>query len=274
MAGVSLPGTALEWIELSKQSLTPEDLPSAELLLTISRFLQLSANLKRQPLTKSRPVTKKLVSQLMLIDTKLAAWEMQQQKPGSKWVFTTEEAVFPPEAAFRNCFQVYPGGMWAARVWNHYRWARILANQTILELLDANGTNDPSMGLGFRRGRLETIRRVADDLFASIPTHFRHPRLTRAHRDLLDQTCILPPGAGGGIGSAGIPGTMLQLKVAASAPGIPTEYGDWALGVLDTVWAETGMLQARTLAGGLRGYLEKRDVVKIEMVEVKEESTP
>jgi hypothetical protein len=201
----------------------------------------------------------------MLIETNLAAWEEQHQQPGSRWAFSTEEGPFPPESAFRGRYHVYMNGMWSARVWNHYRWARIIVNQTIL------GLDDKSRGLDFRDRHLETIRRMADDLLVSLPTHFRHPRLTRAHRDLLDRTCILPPGTPGGVSSAGIPNLMMQLQVAGCAPGVPSEYGEWALGVLETVWSETGMLQAQILATELRAHLEKKPRVKIEVVEVKEE---
>lgn len=262
-----VPEAALEWILLSKKSLPSEDKSSAELLLTLSRFLQLSAGLHGRSFTDSEPGTGKLMSEAMLIETKLAAWEEQQQQPGSSWAFATEEAAFPPESAFRGRYHIYVNGMWSARVWNHYRWARIIVNQTIL------GLDDGTRGLDFRNRHLQTIRRMADDLLVSLPTHFRHPRLTRAHRDLIDRTCILPSGAAGGVGSAGIPSLLVQLQVAGCAPGVPSEYGEWALGVLETVWCETGMLQAQTLADQLRRHLEMTNKVKMEMVEVKEEDT-
>ncbi|OIW33198.1 hypothetical protein CONLIGDRAFT_163898 [Coniochaeta ligniaria NRRL 30616] len=266
--GVSVPKAALEWILQSRQSLPPEDKSSAELLLTLARFLQLSAGLHGLSLTDIQPGTRELISDAMLIETKLAEWEEQHQQPGSRWAFSTEEADFPPESAFRGRYHVYVNGMWSARVWNHYRWARIMVNQTIL------GLDDKTCSLGFRDRHLETIRRMADELLVSLPTHFRHPRLTRAHRDLIDRTCILPPGTAGGVGSAGVPSLLVQLQVAGCAPGVPSEYGEWALGVLETIWSETGMLQAQTLAAQLRGDLEKRNRVKMEMVEVKEERMP
>lgn len=265
---MSLPEAVLEWILLSKQSLPQEDKSAAELLLTLSRFLQLSAGLHGRPLSDSQAGIRELISEAMLIETSLEAWEEQHQTPGSRWGFSTEAADFPPESAFQGRYHVYVNGMWSARVWNHYRWARMLVNRTILEL------DDKSRGLDFRDRHLETIRRMANDLLVSLPTHFRHPRLTRAHRDLLDRTCILPRGSAAGIGSAGLPSALMQLQVAGSAPGVPREYGEWALGVLETVWSETGMLQAQTLAGRVRAHLEKRPKVKIEMVEVKEEHNP
>jgi hypothetical protein len=269
MSGISVPQAALEWIVQRKQSLPPEDKTSAELLLTLSGFLRLCAGLHGQSLIHSRPVARKLLLDAMLIERKLAVWEEEQQQPDSWWAYTTEEAAFPPECALRNCYHVYVNGMWSARVWNHYRWARILVNQTIIEL-EGDQTRDSDL----RDRHLETIRRMADGLVVSLPTHFRHPRLTRAHRDLLDRTCTLPPGAAGGVGSASIPSLMVQLKVACCAPGVPREHGEWVLRVMETVWAETGMLQAQTLANELRAHLDRRPRVKIEIVEIKEEYKP
>ena len=213
------------------------------------------------------------MSGAMLAEAELAVWEEEQRHPKSSWAYTTEEATFPPESAFGNRYHVYINGMWSARVWNHYRWARILVNQAIIEMDDETHTLD----FRDRDRHLETIRRMAADLLVSLPTHFRHPRLTRAHRDLLDRTCILPPGTAGGTGSANVARLLAQLTVACCAPGVPAEYGEWALQVMQTFWAETGMLQAQMLAGGLRAHLEKEKKkmspeVKVEVVvEVKEE---
>lgn len=209
----------------------------------------------------------------MQIEEKLAEWEQEQQLPESTWAYTAEEAVLPPECAFGNRYHVYRRGMASARIWNHYRWARILVNRTVLELTD----HTQPLDLRDRDGRLETIRRMAEDILVSVPTHYRHPRLTRAQRDMIDRTCQLQGpggGPGGGIGAAGVPGLMAQLEVAGSAPGVPREYGEWAHQVMETVFADTGMVQAQRLAGQLRAHLDRSPRVKIELVEVKEEHKP
>ncbi|KAB5515431.1 hypothetical protein GE09DRAFT_979621 [Coniochaeta sp. 2T2.1] len=264
---ITVPGAALEWIMSSKQSLPPEDMPSAELLLTVARYLQLSATFRKLPLIHSQSETRRLRAAALALEAQLAAWEEQQTQHSSPWRYSTHTGDFPPEAAFRNRYHIYVNGMWSARVWNHYRWARILVNQTILQLED----DGESKGIDFQEQHLETIHRMAEDTLISLPTHFRHPRLTREQRDLLDRTCILPPGSAGGVGSAGVPTLTIQLKVACYAPGVPTEYGEWALNILETCWSETGMLQAHTLANMLRAHLEKRPKVKVELEEVKKE---
>lgn len=185
-----------------------------------------------------------MLRQAAAIEMKLAEWEERLPRADTIWKCTTKEAVLPPEAAFRNRFQVYPGGMWVARIWNCYRSARIMANQTVIELQDACPTEDASPDNGSRDQRLETIRHLADELLVSWPTHFRHPNLTQAHRDLLDRSCFLPPGTGGGgVFFAGVPVLLVQLKAAVSAPGVPDEQRKWVLQALETIWAETGIYQ-------------------------------
>ncbi|KAB5569997.1 hypothetical protein GE09DRAFT_1054910 [Coniochaeta sp. 2T2.1] len=246
-SGITVPGAALEWIMSSKQSLPPEDMTSAELLLTVARYLQLSVTLRNSPLIHSRSETRRLKPEALALEAQLAAWEEQQTQPSSPWRYSTHMGDFPPEAAFRNRYHIYVNGMWSAR------------------------DDGEKKGIDFREQHLETIRRMAEDTLVSLPTHFRHPRLTREQRDLLDRTCILPPGSAGGVGSAGVPTLTIQLKVACYGPGVPREYGEWALNILETCWSETGMLQAHTLANMLRAHLEKRPKVKIELVEVKKE---
>lgn len=90
---------------------------------------------------------------------------------------------------------------------------------------------------------LATIRRVARDLLVSIPTHYRHPRLERKHRAYIDKTS-----GGAGIGVAGVPNLLFRIQVAGSAPGVPRHYTAFARNMLETIFADTGMLQARGLA--------------------------
>lgn len=267
-----MPQTAVEWIVRSKASFPPHELSSAELLLILCCFLRLSASLHGQPPTSDSPRTTKLMSNAMMIEEKLAAWEEQNRQAGGPWAYTTEEAALSPECAFGNRYQVYMKGMPSARIWNHYRWARILVNQTLIELGDMTQTLDPRD----RDRHLETIRRMVDDLLVSVPTHYRHPRLTQAQRAMIDRTCkIRNTGLGtGGIGAAGLASLTVQLKVAGKAAGVPREYRQWAHRMLETVWCETGMLQAKMLADELRAHLDRGPSVKAELVEVKEEHKP
>lgn len=249
LAGVGLPGTAFDWIMLSDKFIHTEDKPSLDLILIIVRFVQLAASLKAQAFSDGRPKTVDAISQALQLEADLEAWEMRQE---GIWSFSVEEGVFPAEAVFNNQFHAYTN-MWVARVWNHYRWARILANQLILDFVDRYPTSSPALVSATRqRCCLDQIRRLAHDVLVSIPTHWRHPRLTRAQCDTLDKT-----DSGEGVGAAGIPGIMAQLKVAACAPGVPHGYWAWSLNIMETVWWETGMLQARSLAQILRDHRER-----------------
>ena len=60
-------------------------------------------------------------------------------------------------------------------------------------------------------------------------------------------------------GAFGIPHLTFQLRVAACAPGVPYDVWRWALDTLEAVWAELGMLHAKSLAEVLRGQRDKLD---------------
>lgn len=60
------------------------------------------------------------------------------------------------------------------------------------------------------------------------------------------------------MGAAGIPTLLFQIKVAGCAPFVPDSYRNWAKGILETVWADTGIRQARTHAGSV-SKMQERD---------------
>ncbi len=77
--------------------------------------------------------------------------------------------------------------------------------------------------------------------------------MEKEHRDRVEDSTGAP-----GIGAAGVPSLLFHIKVAACSPGVPYEDFRWALGILDTVWGHTGMLQAKALADLMRSQHEPR----------------
>ncbi|KAK0711451.1 hypothetical protein B0H67DRAFT_555429 [Lasiosphaeris hirsuta] len=237
-----IPNTFLDWIKLINSLASAPDKPSAELMSIISRFVQLSALVRSEPFKDGQPETFHFIREAQELDEQLSAWEQRQ---GGIWVVTEERVggsgdFFPADAVFEGCYHIYTD-MWTARVWTHYRWARIMVNQLLLESVDRFPASSlPLVTAAKQRQSLDCIVRVARDTLVSIPTHYRHPRLERAHREYFDQTK-----GGAGIGAAGIPTLLFQIKVAGAAPGVPRRYWAWAVEILGTIWADTGMLQAR-----------------------------
>jgi len=266
-----LPGVFFEWAAVSLELSNPSDKPAAELLAIVARFVQFQVFVQSHAFIDGRPKTAEIIREALEIDRLLAAWE---GRTDGKWIVSEErqdEGYFPADAVLDNYFHVY-SDVWAARMWNHYRWSRILVCQRLLEFLEkypvssaetellavvivspttspaspvssalptaAVGT--PSKPRSKRESIVNDTLRVSRDLLVSIPTHYRHPKLERHHRECLDKTK-----GGAGMGVAGVPTLLYQIRVAGCAPGIPNRCRVWAKNILETIWRDTGMLQAK-----------------------------
>ncbi|KAK3333096.1 hypothetical protein B0T19DRAFT_116647 [Cercophora scortea] len=257
-AGIALPDLFFDWVTLSDSLTTAEDKPSAELINTIARFVQLSAFVHSYALSDGRPKTADVILDLLSIDAALEDWERRQV---GIWVVSEsigEPGFFPPDCVFENAYHTY-ASMWTARVWNHYRWSRNMVNQMLLDYADRYPISSaPLISAGQKQRSLECIARLSRDALVSIPTHYRHPALKRVHREYFDRTK-----GGAGMGAAGIPTLLFQIKVPGCAPGVPMEYRLWAMGMLETIWADTGMLQAKAHAEEVRWKVDSERAAAI-----------
>ncbi len=245
-----LPGPFFEWISVIDKMVSAIDVPSAELLKSIVQFSQLSALVRSQPLTDGHPTTSNVIREALEINDALESWQSRQ---AGAWAVIEEhlDDVFPPEAVFEGCYHVYEN-TYIARVWNHYRWAHTMVNQMLLESIDLFPVSSAPLVTPEQQERsLDRIRRLARDTLVSIPTHYRHPALQPVHWDYFEKTKSTT-----GIGFAGIPTLLFEIKVAVCAPGVSDYYRRWALGMLETAYRDTGMFQARALAGFLRKMLD------------------
>lgn len=219
----------------------PEDeRPAVALIHTCSRFASLNATFRSTIYIDRHDATAEMMRQLLSIDDELEAWETSQQ---GKWLYKTNSDVnLPPEAVFRQTYHRY-SDVWTSRIWNHFRWARLLVNQMLLEFVERYPASAAVMVSLAQKDRCyETIRRMAVDVLTSVPTHYKHPRLTYHHLDAIQTH------GGAGAGAVGIPHLMFHLQVAACAPGVPLDMWMWAVDLMDTAWGELGMLHAKSLA--------------------------
>lgn len=258
-AGVDLPKESLEYIHKTAASLPPEQKAAPNLVLIVARFIHLSILLQQQSSLQDEPrAATNLLSKALHLESQLAEWEASQQTPGSIWAFSTEvDHSLPPEACYQQQFHVYAGGMWTALVWNYYRWARILVNEMIL-LLSGRLPSDASLQPLPQHPShyLAIIHRQAEETLVSLPTHYRHPVLTRDQRAVLDKTFAVFLSHHGG--SAGVPIVMVQLQVAACAVGAQREFAVWALEIFETIWKDTGMLLGKKLTEYVRAHLNRQ----------------
>ncbi|KAL1880636.1 hypothetical protein Daus18300_001247 [Diaporthe australafricana] len=260
-SGLDLPENFFDWSRDGKAlDLLPEDeRPGADLVPIIARFAHLNAILSTRAHTDEDESTAQTLRQLLEVDADMDDWESSQQ---GKWRYEVLNSPdLPREAVFRGNYHRY-SDVWVSRVWNHFRWARLLTNQRILELAEQNPRTATAGGIppgGPRQEHIRaTVRRLAADVLTSVPTHYRHPRLTWKDLDTVQTH------GGAGAGAVGIPHLTFHLRVAACAPGVPYEIWRWALDVMDTVWAELGMLHAKSLAEVLRKHRDRLDKASAE----------
>lgn len=243
MAQGVLPPAFFDWIKLGSSMAPIADVPAAELLGILTSFVQLSASVRSQLLRDRHPETERVLRETLEIEEQLDRWESNLDE---MWQFTEErmdDGFFPPDTVFEGCYHVY-SDMWTARVWTNYRFARILVNQMLLESIGRFPSTGPSLVSPSQQQRsLDVISRVARDTLVSVSTHYRHPRLGRAQCEVLEKTQ-----GGAGIGAVQIPTLLFQIKVASAAPRVPHPYYTWGLAMMRTIFADTGMLQARRLA--------------------------
>ena len=258
-SGVSLPENFFDWLRERKTTdLLPEDeKPGADLVPIIARFARLNATLRTRAHTDGDESTEQMLLQLLALDAVMDGWESSQE---GKWKYEVVSSPdLPREAVFRGNYHRY-SDVWASRIWNHFRWARLLTNQRILELAAENPQTASRVrlsklpGTPLQEERIRaTVQRLAVDVLTSVPTHYRHPKLSWEELDTVQTH------GGAGSGAFGIPHLTFQIRVAACAPGVPYDVWRWALDVLETVWSELGMLHAKSLADVLRKHRDQLD---------------
>lgn len=170
-----------------------------------------------------------VVQAALLIDTELNDWEAGL--PGETWSFDIKESNQVHDL-YQGKYHVYRS-IWASRVLNHYRWARILINEVIILSISKLATS--SSYSQFKQQALATISRITTDICVSAPSFFR----------LL----------GSGLGSSAsgeddpppIDGVFLllfSLIIAGSAIGISDELHDWIVKIMGIIASSMGIRHA------------------------------
>lgn len=252
MSATPLPAPFSEWIAFSHALLDPPDRPATDLGMLICRFIELSTHIQTHVLIDGERHSASTLKQLLDIDDSFAEWD---RKLGPTWRFRTEKANdIPAAAVFEGEYHIY-FDMFVARMWGHYRWARTLLNRIIADFITSHPLSSSSLVTPSEyKTRLEIVRLLARDTLISTPTHWRHPLLT-------DRSVVPVENVGGaGSGSAGLPIVLFHLQAAACGPGSLDAYWDWAIGVMECIWSDMGILHAKSMMDSMRSH---RDSVKI-----------
>lgn len=217
--------------------MTVEDSHAASLCELMHRFIDVNAQHKAT--VGSRTIWGATYEAALQLDEDLETWENNLP---SIWEFTTELARPETKFAFRGQRQV-PKDLWIARIYNDYRWLRIMVNELILTLvrLLGNRTYSPS-SLGHttwnnqqRTGQqctsLSVILKAATDICTSVPSQVERHSITEALENFAPAMsgCFM---------------LAFPLGVAASTIGVGQELHDWAINMLSIMGSEWGIGEA------------------------------
>ena len=224
----------LNWSPDLIPSASPDILPAVDLVDILIRFTKFDAYTNHQKLD-----ARAVVDSALLFEHELHEWETHLP---THWSFAIKESN-THEHTFRGQYHVY-ADIWVARIFNHYRWARLLVNETI-------GSNISKMARPTahdviqRQQALDTISCMARDICAG----------TASQEAISEQGVNEDPSP--------IPllnGTFMllfPLAVAGGAAGIPDEVHDWVVEALERIGCTTGIRRALAMIPQLKNSVGK-----------------
>lgn len=263
MTDMLLPEAFFEVLTQCRELLqgSPETI-SVDVALAIADVVQASSVLSHTVHTDGRPTIEALLQQLLALQTR---FDDLEDALHHAYPYEVHQGHHPPIALFRGKWHAY-AEIWAARIWNHYRWARIILNEMLIKAT----TEYPISGARFlspaRRDQgLATIKRMAEDTLISTPSHWHHPVL-----DSKTAKMFGAPGQGGS-GAAGIPTLMWHLKTAGCAMGVSRELWSWSYETMQVVWKEMGMQHAIAIAGVMEKEraMQEKEMMMLNKMQVK-----
>ncbi|KAI1148676.1 hypothetical protein F4825DRAFT_433263 [Nemania diffusa] len=240
MTDTPLPAGFFECLKLCKVLLQGcIESCAVDLAFAISHLLQLLLVAGRATSSDAQPETDKFIQQFLSLEIVFNRIEKQMQ---AAYPFVEHRISEPSAALFRGKWHSYTE-IWGARIWNHFRWARLLLGEYIIKFtIDYPRSSAAYIQPPQKVRCYSTIERIAEDMLVSTPSHWHHPMLDKATAKRYEA-----PGQGGA-GAAGLPSLLWHLKVSACAPNVPPDFWDWAYDILQVVWRNMGMQHAQALA--------------------------
>ncbi|KAH9883580.1 hypothetical protein F4778DRAFT_766106 [Xylariomycetidae sp. FL2044] len=235
-----------------------------DLALAIAQLLRVLPVAEHTKLSDKRPSTDEYVQQLVFLQSTFDTLEAELLR---SYPFKVHKGKYPPEALFRGQWHTY-SEIWGARIWNHYRWARILLNQALARCFDNFPMSSSMYTSTVERTRCYLIlEAMAEDILVSVPSHWHHPILDNATARKFEAT------GQGGSGAVGLPSLLWHLNVAGCAPNVSPEIWTWSHAVLQVVWKDMGMQHALALAEVMESHRDKLEREALDrMVKVEEEN--
>ncbi|RYO92597.1 hypothetical protein DL764_008104 [Monosporascus ibericus] len=217
---------------------TPDKI-CVDVALAIAEACQLSAQMNRTAYTDGRARVETLLQQLVALQSIL---DLLEDGLHELYPFQENQEDYDPAVLFRGRWHSYEG-VWSARIWNHFRWARILLNEMLLKSTIEYPISSGRFITAAQNDRCFAIsRRMAEDILISTPSHWHHPRLDRETARRFEAPIQ------SGAGALGVPPLLWHLKVAGSARGVSHELWKWSYETIQVVWKDMGMQHAIAIA--------------------------
>lgn len=212
---------------------------AVDLAFAISHLMQLLFTADRATSSDGQQEINDLVQQFLALETVFGRIEQQLQ---AAYPFEERQTGRPSPALFRGKWHSY-SEIWGARIWNHFRWARILLGEYIIKFtVDYPRSSVRHISPSYKAHCYSTMERMAGDMLVSTPSHWHHPTLDKDTAKRYEA-----PGQGGA-GAAGLPSLLWHLKVSGCAPNVPPDFWEWAHDILQVAWKSMGMQYALALA--------------------------
>ncbi|KAI3343337.1 hypothetical protein F4824DRAFT_485096 [Ustulina deusta] len=240
MTNTPLPPGSFECLKLCKQLLQGcIESCAVDLAFAMSRLLELLLTANRATPVDDQPETGDLIQQFLAMESVLDRIEQQLQ---AAYPFVEHRSDQSSPALFRGRWHRYRD-IWGARIWNHFRWARLLLGERIIRFTIEYPYSSARSILPPHKVRCySTIERIAEEMLISTPSHWHHPVLDKATAKKYEA-----PGQGGA-GASGLPSLLWHLTVSGCTPNVPPDFWDWAYSILQVVWKSMGMQHALSLA--------------------------
>ncbi|KAK5627623.1 hypothetical protein RRF57_003338 [Xylaria bambusicola] len=240
MTDMPLPPGFFECLKTCQQLLQDcTESCAVDLAFAISRLLGLLLTADRATPSDGQPEIGDLIQQFL---SEEAVLDHVEECLRAAYPFVEHQVDEPSPAFFRRKWHRY-SEIWGARIWNHYRWARLLLGECMIRFTTRYPRSSARYIRPPHRVRCyATIERIAEEMLISTPAHWHHPVLDEATAKKYEA-----PGQGGA-GAAGLPTLLWHLKVSGCAPNVPPDFWDWAYNILQVVWRSMGMYHALSLA--------------------------
>lgn len=224
----------LNWSPDLIPSAPPEILPGVHLVDILIRFTKFDVYVHHR-----KPDARAVVNSALLFEDELREWEAHLPL---HWSFTVKESK-TCEHTYRGQYHVYKD-MWVAIIFNHYRWARLVVNETIVSQISmmARPTGNDVIQ---RQQALDIISCMAIDICAGAASQEaiseRGVAEDPSHIPLLNGTFML----------------LFPLGVAGGAAGTPDEVHDWVVGTFERIGCTTGIRRALEMIPHLKKSVGK-----------------